>query len=111
MARESFLFLLILNLLVETGFAVCLIPFLRRLQGDGFRVLSFLPCCVMINLMTHPLAFLAVENQVASFALVETMVLVVETISYRLILDFRWRAAGAMASITNAASLLLGILM
>lgn len=65
----------------------------------------------MANLMTHPLAFIAIEEQLAWFTVVETFVFVAETLSYRLILDFRWTAAWTAAAVTNAVTFFIGILM
>jgi hypothetical protein len=96
---------------MESVMAACLLPLLRKIQRENFSGRTFLACCVMANLMTHPIAFIAIEKQFAWFTVVETFVFVAETISYRLILDFRWTAAWTAAAVTNAFTLFIGMLM
>jgi hypothetical protein len=79
--------------------------FLRRCEtSDGVNIF-------LINLLTNPLAHLAVFSLAMSFWHVEALVLLAEVGLFRLLLVRNWPQATALASAANVASAMLSFAM
>lgn len=95
------LFDLVLTVVVE--WAVVGLCLRRCKASDGFNVF-------LINLLTNPLAHLAVFSLGMSFWQVEAFVLLVEVGLFRLLLVRAWPRAIVLASAANIASAMLSFL-
>jgi hypothetical protein len=88
-----------LTLLVEGGVVAALAPASLRRRA--------LLASLWINLFTHPLATLFFRGTRLSFGMVESVVIVVETLLYADLLRCRLGRAAALSLAANVASLLL----
>ncbi len=61
-----------------------------------------------VNLLSHPLATIAIGLLGWPLLLVETIVIATEGIGYRLILRMRWREAAVLSLIANALTTSIG---
>lgn len=71
----------------------------RRLKVDA----------VLVNLATHPFAYLAIQNLGMNFFLVEFLVVVVEAVAYRKITRLTWGRATLLSLVSNAVTILLSL--
>lgn len=92
-----------LTLAVELPLAVAVAP--RDERWHVGRV------ALLLNLFTHPLAFLAYRERLASFEAVELAVLAAETVGYRVACFAGWRRALGVALLTNGTTAALSILL
>lgn len=72
----------------------------RRMLADG----------PLLNLVSHPLAYLAVTSGMLTFAWTEAAVVVFEALGFRLVTRLAWGRALRLSAAANGATILLSVL-
>lgn len=89
---------LVLTIACELGIALTA---MRWLAVPAKRLWVDVP---LINLLTHPLGTLLIRNDIASFAVVEGMIVVTECLLYRSVTKLSWVQATGLSLLANGVT-------
>lgn len=100
----SYLVLLLVTIVVETGIAILVSPLAPREYRIRFR--TDVP---LANVFTHPLAFFAIEHG-ANFWLVEAVVILVELGVYKIVTRMKFGGAAVLSVLLNLVTILIALI-
>lgn len=98
---------LIITIGVETGIAL-LLQRSGIIRAHPARLRIDVP---LVNLMTHPIATIAIRNFGASFTRVEILVVCTEFLAYRYVTRMTWIQAALLSVVANGATIVLSLIL
>ena len=94
-----------LDYLRMLGFTITLEAFIVLCLTRTAERSRFVGASVVINLFTHPLAFLCNDGVLDTFVILEATVMVTEAVLYRHIMGLTWSKSALLSGVANASTI------